>query len=406
MKSNPAFFLFFVLFLALQSCNTLYNSKTIDIEILVPGKARIPDDYKKLVVQYNNCNVSWNADFAQFYEDTTTQIDYSNSDSIASFIYCNAFIDYVLQQDFFDTIIALVPIDFSGVVLNDSLVMQKLNQSEIPDSVGTTSINTTVLNLSRLAKNLIPPDSSKTTSLLIHPEFGLYTKNRIEKIAGETQADLLLSLDFFAVADGIYSAHYLSKIYQNRQLIYNYRIGEASEIVYVMVNWYIYDLKKKELTGFFNKIDTINWNKEAYSIRYAKKVLPPRTDAVYNAAAIAGTNLAQYLSPHWINVQRMYYQSGQTELKKTNDLVANNQWLEAAEIWKRNVNNKNKKIAAKSMYNMALVCEMNGELDAAMDWAVKSYHTFGNKNETHAYNCKEYIKIIAQRKLDIAVIER
>jgi hypothetical protein len=101
----------------------------------------------------------------------------------------------------------------------------------------------------------------------------------------------------------------------------------------------------------------------------------------------------------------MFYKSGNVEMKKTEELIEENRWLEAAEIWKKKTTNKNKSIAAKSMFNMALACEMNSDLDAAIDWAAKSYLVFGSKNELHAFNCQNYISILARRKLDIQKIE-
>jgi hypothetical protein len=102
----------------------------------------------------------------------------------------------------------------------------------------------------------------------------------------------------------------------------------------------------------------------------------------------------------------MYYHSGNVELSKTDKLIEQGEWLKAAEIWKANIDNKNKKIAAKSMFNLALANEMSGNLDAAIDWAVKSFQVFEQKNEIHYQNCMEYIQIIGQRKLDIKTIDK
>ena len=93
------------------------------------------------------------------------------------------------------------------------------------------------------------------------------------------------------------------------------------------------------------------------------------------------------------------------ELKKAEQLVKENRWLDAAEIWKKNVTNSNKNVAAKSMFNLALACEIEGELDAALDWVVKSYYVFKDDNEVHEFNCKEYIRILGMRKIDIQKIE-
>jgi hypothetical protein len=246
------------------------------------------------------------------------------------------------------------------------------------------------------------------TTKYIDTEYGLYSKNDIEQIADTTGADLLISLDWFAALDGIFSLKYSNEL--NDSLLKGnakYRVVNfaATEAVHIMPVWNFYDLKKQELIFSYRKKDTIKWEEPAYKLNEAKRVLPPRQDAIYNAADIAGTNFAEFLIPHWMEVERMYYNLGQIEMKKADELVKQNRWLEAAEIWKKNISNKNKKTAAKSMYNMALACEVNGQMDAAIDWAVKSFYTLQNKDELHSQNCQNYIRVLGKRKLDIKRIE-
>lgn len=173
-----------------------------------------------------------------------------------------------------------------------------------------------------------------------------------------------------------------------------------------MALWNIYDLKKLEHRALQPKIDTITWRKYANTPKQTFKYLPPRKDAIFNAADIAGTKFADFLIPHWIEEERIYYHSGHIELKKTKKLVKENKWLEAAEIWKANVNNPNKNIAAKSKFNMGLVCEMLGDNEAALDWVVQSFHVFGPKNQVHYANCQNYIRILALRKLETNIINK
>jgi hypothetical protein len=184
-----------------------------------------------------------------------------------------------------------------------------------------------------------------------------------------------------------------------------YQTYYGRERVYVMAGWNFYDLKNQELLFFYLHKDSVDWTQYVTSLKQAIAKLPPRREAVFASAEITGENFAEYLVPHWIEVERMYYTSGHVELNKTEQLVQRNEWMEAAKIWKNNVNNKNKSIAAKSMFNLALACEISGDMDAAIDWAVKSYHVFGNKNEVHAANCKNYIDILGMRKKDIKQIE-
>jgi hypothetical protein len=270
----------------------------------------------------------------------------------------------------------LKPVDFSDIALSDSLIYLKM-------------VNNEVFSFARFVKQHCPADSNKNVILLIDPEYGLYTKRQIQNIANSTGADLFLSLDFFSSVDGIY-------LYGSRM---------AREKVYTLACWNVYDLKKVEFARTLQRLDTIQWIEPVYSLKEAKRILPPRKDAVLNAADIAGSDFAEFLVPHWIEVDRIYYYPGNAELKKTEDLITQNQWLEAAKIWKKNTTNTNKHVAAKSMFNLALACEMNGEMDAAIDWAVKSFYVFGNKYPEHAFNCQEYIRILSQRKLDIQKIE-
>ncbi|MGE0021113.1 MAG: DUF6340 family protein [Draconibacterium sp.] len=399
--------LFFMFLAALQSCNTLYNSKVISIQVLVPGKAKTPKDYTKLAVKYNNSNIAFNPLFAGYFEDTTMIMDTKNLDSIASLVYFDVCTDFIRSQNYFDSVTVLNPFDFSNISISDSLVKARLLNQNAVDLRKTKLINPEVLKIANLVNRFKSTGPKKDTTLLIDPEFGFYTRAGLEEIAKQTNADIFLSFDFFAESDGIYSPDYYLNLPDSPQKSKLIEINKrtAEELVYIYSSWNIYDLKNLALTFAYQNIDTINWIEPAYNLREAKRVLPPRKDAIFNAADVAGTQFGEYISPHWVNVDRMYYQSGHSELKKTDKMVAENHWLNAVEIWKKNTTNRNKKIAAKSMFNLALACEMQGEIDAAMDWAVKSFYVFGNKNEIHAFNTQQYIRILGQRKLDIKKIE-
>ena len=385
----PKPWILFICLAFLQSCNTMYNTKILKIEVQVPGRAKIPKDYTKIAVRYNNCNVASNPFFNNYFEDDKKLPEITNTDSIASEIYFQLFTEQLKKQQFFDTIIELKPADFSDIALSDSLIYRQLVRNDGIQDIPDSNVNYEVFKFSEFVKQYCLADSNKNVILLIDPEYGLYTKRQIQNIANSTGADLFFSFDFFSSVDGIY-------LYSSQM---------AREKVYTLACWNVYDLKKVEFARTLQRLDTIQWIEPVYSLKEAKRILPPRKDAVLNAADIAGSDFAEFLVPHWIEVDRIYYYPGNAELKKTEDLIKQNQWIEAAKIWKKNTTNKNKKIVAQSMFNMALACEMNGEMDAAIDWAVKSFYVFANKNKVHAFNCQEYIRILSQRKLDIQKIE-
>jgi len=379
--------------LTLQGCNTLYRTSTVDIEVMIPAKVRLPHKYNRVAIKYNNTNVSYNPYFAIYSEGEQTLKDTVNIDSIASEVYYSVFTDALKNNIIFDSVTILDPSYYSNYSYDGlAIEMDSSFLASTVDKISPSKI--AVRSLKIMLKKFIPDTRSNVKE--IDPDYGLYSKNEIEEIAKTTGANLLLSLDFFAGFDAI---------------SYNRFTKTGIETVLNIAFWNIYDLDTKELIYFYNKYDTVYWNTrqlsnvDVYNLKNAKKILPERKDAILNAADIAGTNFAELLIPHWIEVQRMYYKSGHVELKKAEELVKQNKWLEAAEIWKKNVNNKNKSIAAKSMFNLALACEIEGNIDAAIDWVVKSFQVYKTKNEEHYFNTQDYLKILQQRQLDIRVID-
>lgn len=364
MLQYPKLALLFIFSVVLQGCYTSTNISATKIEIIIPGTLKLPQEYKNVAVRYNNSNVLLNPRFSTWYIDNEKFTDTTNIDSIASEIYFQNFINHLKYQQYFDTVIELEPKNYTEIKLNDSLI--------------------TIYN----------------------PGFCQYSAHDIQQIADSTGADLFLSFDFFASQNGIFSTHFkpnksdTSGFFVNDFNIYR----DATEVVHIFPAWNFYDLKKQKLIYSHLKTDTIKWTEPTHNINVAKRILPSHRNAVLNAADIAGNQFAEFLVPHWLEVERMYYKFGQGELQSANSLVKQNCWMEAAAIYMKNTKIRNKKIASKCMFNMALVCELNGDIEAAVDWVIKSMNA-NHKDPYHKGNCENYSRILSQRKLDIREIE-
>jgi hypothetical protein len=79
--------------------------------------------------------------------------------------------------------------------------------------------------------------------------------------------------------------------------------------------------------------------------------------------------------------------------------VQQNEWAAAAEIWNKYVNDPDPKIAGWACHNMALAAEMEGDLDAAVEWAKKAYLDYNNKKS------RNYINILKNRIADQAKLK-
>lgn len=375
-------FLFYVLVI-LPGCNTLYQTKVIDIEIVEPGKVQIPAKYKKVAIRYNNCNVAPNTFFMQSQYNEKVLIDSTNLDSIASKIHYQYFVEELHNQQFFDSIAEIEAQDYSKVHITDTITYNIDFDSIVPKE----------LNVYLFSKHIHkhPMEKNDSTSIkYLHPKLGLYEADELQSIADSTNAQLLISLDYYSSLDVTF---------------HNKKLGIKSEYVISQAYWNFYDLTKQEYLFFYNRKDTVSWEENRYETGIKKKI-PPQKDAVLTAADLSGTQFARFLIPHWIEVQRMYYNSGHVELKETDQLVKEGKWMEAAGIWKANSNNPNKSIAAKCKFNMGLACEMQGNLDAALEWVVESVHIYGQKNMIHYENCLKYIRILAQRKIDKKILDK
>ena len=388
MKNGKLLFLF--LLILFTGCNTLYNNRMVKLEVMEPAKVVFPEDYKKLAIKYNNVNISYNKKFANYLIDTVQFTDITNLDSIASFTFYDSFLKNIKSQYFFENIAELPKSIRSNFTFNDTLLKKAVQ----PDSMSTNNQNKPIHALDAFQTILnihSTPGKGKNTTIL-DPEFGLLSKSELKKIADSTLADLLISLDFFASMDGITFQKFNST---------------GIEAALSIDCWSFYDLKKLEYQNFYERIDTTTWQiNETYNLADAKKHLPPRQEAVLKAAELSAINFVHFLVPHWIQVERLYYRSGNYELKQVEKYIEEGKWLEAAKIWKKNVNNPNKQIAAKCTYNLGLACEMEGDIDAAIDWVVKSFHLLENKNEIHSFHCRDYIRILAQRKLDFSKLDK
>ena len=390
MKRKHPLLLFTILAILLQACNTLYNTKSIDIEVLEPGKVELPANYKKLAIRNNNVNIAFNPAFAAYNIDSTICMDSVNLDSIASWIYYDYLLHSLRQQEYLDTVWEIAPEDYSNTNISDFLPSPEVALSDSSFySDNETGLVISYILSTFLKINPLPLKESGTVKK-IDPDRGLYTEADISAIADSTRADLFLSLDHFATLNSV---------------LHNTNGSIVQEFVIINTFWTLYDLHNLKLQSYFQKKDTIDWMNYSSPDINPFKLVPPRKDAVLNASDMAGTNFAEFMVPHWLRVERFYYRSGHVELKKTNELVKAGQWIEAAEIWRNNLDNPSKSIQAKCMFNLGLACEMNGDMDAALDWIVRSYHILGEKNDIHAGNCKAYIKILAKRKLDFNILD-
>ncbi len=123
-----------------------------------------------------------------------------------------------------------------------------------------------------------------------------------------------------------------------------------------------------------------------------------RKDAVREVSRKAGHIYALRLIPYRLRVTRDYFVKGTDNFKVAKRRAQLGKWDEAAELWEKETDNPKMKIAGRAHYNMAIISEINGNLDEAVSWAQKAYSDYRNKQGLR------YVRILENRKYNQEVL--
>ena len=161
----------------------------------------------------------------------------------------------------------------------------------------------------------------------------------------------------------------------------------------------MYDLRTGRIFLRKSLADTLFWSAQGYDANEILQQLPARAQAYDDAAYESGRGLAKMISPYWLNVRRGFYTSGNKEFLAAEKAMDQGNWETASEKWTLLSSEKNKNIASKACFNMALAAEYNGKLEEAKNWLEKSIQIKVNEA------AKQYLLIINERIKNTAKLQ-
>lgn len=213
---------------------------------------------------------------------------------------------------------------------------------------------------------------------------GNITIDNPDEFFEKTNSDICIFLDFFNLKN-THIAYYQSLYTQAR------------------LSWTI-AFKTDTSSYVYNQVDTLIFENNGI---FLKSIKDKRLKLILmNASEYLGRFFGTKMIPSWIQVERLYYKSNNLDMLQAEKYALENDWLKAAEIWNKETKNKNKRIAAKACYNMALACEMEGKPDVGIDWLVRSYSALKTNNAEHRANCQRYVYILSVRKKEIERLDK
>lgn len=172
----------------------------------------------------------------------------------------------------------------------------------------------------------------------------------------------------------------------------------ASMETLVKTGWRIYSPSDRAILDEYIVAESVVFAGKGINPVAAVAGMIHRKDAVKEVSRKAGHIYALRLIPYRLRVTRDYFVKGTDNFKVAKRRAQLGKWDEAAELWEKETDNPKMKIAGRAYYNMAIISEINGNLDDALSWAQKAYSDFRNKQGLR------YVRILENRKYNQEVL--
>jgi hypothetical protein len=151
----------------------------------------------------------------------------------------------------------------------------------------------------------------------------------------------------------------------------------------VTVGFRLYDLATKTIMDERQFSREIFWGGGVNTIAGAINRLIEKDGVLYG----------ERISPSWFTIERQYYRKakGDKNLEMGARMMDVNNWKSAIEYLKIAVASPKRKVQGRAAHNLAVIYEINGELETAKKWAQDAWGLYKNKDS------RNYSFILGQR---------
>jgi hypothetical protein len=205
----------------------------------------------------------------------------------------------------------------------------------------------------------------------------------VERICRENNADVLFSLELFDAGStvGLNIANFVQVLNMKTQ---------------VKTGWRIYDPATRTILDqyFINR----DLNCQSGNFLTVASAQLGRKEAVIRAGNRTGEDYATRIIPYTIRVSRFYYVRGNASFSLAKRMARAGDWDGAANIWRAATTSRSGKVAGRACYNMAIISEINGDLNGALQWARKAYEVYKTPYAL------DFVNILQQRQSNDAVL--
>lgn len=122
--------------------------------------------------------------------------------------------------------------------------------------------------------------------------------------------------------------------------------------------------------------DTLFWDAESKSRQKALSQLPDRGAALFDGAVYFGNNTVKRFIPQWEKADRYFFSNSDKSMKHGFDSLIYKNWKSVIRIWEEALPKSKLKTQAFLSHNIAVVYEIIGDVDNAINYAQKSGEYF------------------------------
>lgn len=219
----------------------------------------------------------------------------------------------------------------------------------------------------------------------------------VDQICRETGNDALFSLEIFDTDTKI---NYANKPVDVKTPFGNLPVLEhkADMETLVKTGWRIYDRQGHIILDEYNLGESVVYSGKGINPVIAAAGIIGRKDAVNEVSNKAGHAYALRILPYELRVMRDYYVKGTDNFKIAKRKAQVGNWDQAGELWEKETANRSGKVAGRACYNMAIISEINGNLEEALGWAQKAYEDYNVKLAL------KYTRILENRRYKTEVL--
>ena len=167
----------------------------------------------------------------------------------------------------------------------------------------------------------------------------------------------------------------------------------------IKTGWRIYYPAEASVLDEFSFVESLGFTAKGISLLAAGEALKDRRNAIREVSRNAGRTYAERILPYRLNVTRTYYVKGTDNFGIAKRKAQTGKWDEAGTYWEKETSNSKSKIAGRAWYNLAILSEINGDIDKAMELAALAWEDYKTRKAL------DYTRILERRMNDRALLD-